>query len=73
MRGICDKTVVALIFDEIQTGKGRTGTIWRCDHVGVPPDILTYGKALDGGIMPITGIICRPEMWTQELIDTRGF
>ena len=48
---------------------GRTGTVWRCEHEGVTPDIMTYGKAFGGGIMPITGIICRPKMWTQQLID----
>ena len=48
---------------------GRTGTMWRCEAEGVTPDIMTYGKAFGGGIMPITGIICRPQMWTQELID----
>lgn len=48
---------------------GRTGTMWRCEAEGVTPDIMTYGKAFGGGIMPITGIICKPSMWTQELID----
>ena len=69
VRKICDETGVALIFDEIQTGMGRTGTMWRCEAEGVTPDIMTFGKAFGGGIMPITGIICRPKMWTQELID----
>ena len=69
LREIADETGVALIFDEIQCGMGRTGTMWRCEHEGVTPDIMCYGKAFGGGIMPITGIICRPQMWTQELID----
>lgn len=69
LRGICDEFGVALIFDEIQTGMGRTGTMWRCEAENVTPDIMTFGKAFGGGIMPITGIICRPNMWTQELID----
>ncbi|AQR95358.1 putrescine aminotransferase [Clostridium saccharoperbutylacetonicum] len=69
VRKICDEYGVALIFDEIQTGMGRTGTMWRCEAEGVVPDIMTFGKAFGGGIMPITGIICRPKMWTQELID----
>lgn len=69
LREICDEYGVALIFDEIQCGMGRTGTMWRCEAEGVTPDIMTYGKAFGGGIMPITGIICRPQMWTQELID----
>lgn len=69
LREICDEYGVALIFDEIQCGMGRTGTMWRCEAEGVTPDILTFGKAFGGGIMPITGIICRPHMWTQQLVD----
>ena len=69
VREICDETGVALIFDEIQTGMGRTGTMWRCEAEGVAPDIMTFGKAFGGGILPITGIICSPKIWTQELVD----
>lgn len=69
VREICDEFGVALIFDEIQTGMGRTGAMFRCEEEGVVPDILAYGKAFGGGIMPITGIICRPQMWTKELVD----
>jgi Ornithine/acetylornithine aminotransferase len=69
VREICDEYGVALIFDEIQTGMGRTGTMFRCEAEEVVPDIMTYGKAFGGGIMPITGIICRPHMWTEELVD----
>lgn len=69
LRAICDEYKIALIFDEIQTGMGRTGTMWRCEAEGVTPDIMTFGKAFGGGIMPITGIICRPPMWTEELVD----
>lgn len=69
VRKICDETGVALIFDEIQTGMGRTGAMFRCETEDVVPDILTFGKAFGGGIMPITGIICRPHMWTEELVE----
>jgi len=72
LRKICDEFGVALIIDEIQTGMGRTGTMFRCEAEGVVPDIMTYGKAFGGGIMPITGIICRPKMWTGQLIDNPG-
>ena len=58
-----------MIVDEIQTGMGRTGTMWRCEVENVTPDIMTYGKAFGGGIMPITGIIARPKMWGQKLIE----
>lgn len=67
LREICDQYDVILIFDEIQTGMGRTGTLWACEDEGVVPDILTYGKAFGGGIMPITGIIARPHLWTDEI------
>ncbi len=69
LREICDEFGVALIFDEIQTGMGRTGAMFRCETEEVTPDILTYGKAFGGGVMPITGIICKPKMWTDELVD----
>ena len=69
VRAICDKYGVAMIVDEIQTGMGRTGTMWRCEVEDVTPDIMTYGKAFGGGIMPITGIIARPWCWGQKLIE----
>ena len=69
LRDTRSRVGVALIFDEIQTGMGRCGTMWRCDYEGVTPDIMTYGKAFGGGIMPITGIIARPKMWGEKLID----
>jgi len=69
LREICDKYDVVLIFDEIQTGMGRTGTMWACEAEGVVPDILVYGKAFGGGIMPITGIIARPHLWTDDVKD----
>ena len=69
IRAICDEYGVAMICDEIQTGMGRTGNMWRCEGEDVVPDILTFGKAFGGGIMPITGLICRPPMWSQDLVD----
>jgi len=67
LREICDEYGVFLIFDEIQTGMGRTGTLWACEGYNVVPDIMTFGKAFGGGVMPITGIIARPHLWTDEL------
>jgi putrescine aminotransferase len=69
LRRIADEYKVALIFDEIQTGMGRTGTMWRCEVEDVTPDIMTFGKAYGGGIMPITGIIARPWTWIDKLVE----
>ena len=49
-REACDRTGAALVFDEIQTGMGRTGTLWAYEQTGVVPDALTSAKALGGGL-----------------------
>ncbi|MCF8069319.1 MAG: putrescine aminotransferase [Desulfobacterales bacterium] len=69
LREICDKYEVFLIFDEIQTGMGRTGTMWAADYYDVVPDIMTFGKAFGGGVMPITGIVARPHLYTDDIKD----
>lgn len=69
VRKIADDFGVALIFDEIQTGMGRTGKIWASEWSGVTPDIMTFGKSFGGGIMPITEIVFTKKMWVQQLID----
>lgn len=67
LRAICDTYGVFLICDEIQTGMGRTGALWASEEAGIVPDILVYGKAFGGGVMPITGIVARPHLWTDEI------
>jgi predicted acetylornithine/succinylornithine family transaminase len=57
----CDRTGAALIFDEIQTGMGRTGTLWAYEGTGVVPDALTSAKALGGGL-PIGALITGPRL-----------
>jgi 4-aminobutyrate aminotransferase len=50
-----------LVIDEVQSGVGRTGTMWACEHDGVAPDILTAGKGLASG-MPLSAIIARDDI-----------
>ncbi|NUM89237.1 MAG: ornithine--oxo-acid transaminase [Bdellovibrionales bacterium] len=55
-KALCEKYSVLLIADEVQTGLGRTGRRLACDHEDVKPDILVLGKALSGGVMPVSAV-----------------
>jgi ornithine--oxo-acid transaminase len=59
---LCRKHNVLLIADEIQTGLGRTGKLLACEHEGVQPDGLILGKALGGGILPVSMFLARREV-----------
>ena len=63
LREICDEYDVLLIADEVQTGMGRTGTLFGVDHWQVVPDIMCLGKALGGGVMPLSAFVSTPEIW----------
>jgi len=63
LRRRCDATGALLILDEIQTGFGRTGTIWGFERYGIVPDILLLGKALGGGLPMGAFIASRERMW----------
>jgi len=62
VRALCSKYNVLFIADEIQTGLGRTGKMLACDHEGVKPDMLLLGKALSGGMMPVSAVLSSHEI-----------
>jgi len=64
---ICRKHGVLLIADEIQTGLGRTGRLLECEHDGVKPDGLVLGKALGGGVLPVSMFLAR-----RDVMDVFG-
>ena len=59
---LCEQANVLFIADEIQTGLARTGKMLACDHEGVRPDILLLGKALSGGMLPVSAVLCDDEI-----------
>lgn len=62
-RTLCDEYGILLIFDEVQTGIGRTGKMWACEHLGVIPDVLLTAKGLGSG-MPIGAILAKESVMT---------
>jgi ornithine--oxo-acid transaminase len=61
-RRLCSERNVLLIADEIQTGLGRAGTTFASDHEGVTPDVYVLGKALGGGILPVSAVVSRADV-----------
>lgn len=59
---LCQERNVLLMADEIQTGLGRTGKLFACDHEGVTPDVYILGKALSGGFYPVSAVVSRREV-----------
>jgi len=59
---LCREKNVLFIADEVQTGLGRTGKLLACDHEGVRPDILILGKALSGGVYPVSAVLADDEV-----------
>jgi acetylornithine/N-succinyldiaminopimelate aminotransferase len=60
-RAACDETGALLVLDEIQTGMGRTGSLWAYEQLPVTPDVLTMAKALGGGL-PVGAVVTTPEL-----------
>ena len=62
VRDLCTERKVLFIADEIQSGLGRTGYTFACEHEGVKPDVFILGKALGGGIMPVSAVVSSREI-----------
>ena len=62
VRELCTKYNVLFIADEVQTGLARTGKMLACDHENVKPDVLVLGKALSGGVLPISAVLASNEV-----------
>ena len=68
-REACDKHGALLILDEVQSGLGRTGYAFACNHEGVTPDIMTLAKAIGGGIMPLGVTVYTSEIYEKVYGD----
>ena len=74
LRALCDQRGAVLIFDEIQTGFGRTGRLFACQHSGVVPDIMTLAKSIGGGLYPNAAVLYRDTpLLTDFVQDNPGF
>jgi ornithine--oxo-acid transaminase len=62
VREICTRHNILMMADEIQTGLGRTGKLFACDHEGVKADMVTIGKALSGGMYPVSAVLSRADI-----------
>jgi ornithine--oxo-acid transaminase len=62
VKSLCERYNVLMIADEVQTGLARTGKMLACDYESVKPDILVLGKALSGGMMPVSAVLARDEI-----------
>lgn len=66
-RELCDKYGALLVFDEIQSGMGRSGKMFACEFDGVVPDLMAVGKGFGGGVMPIGACIGTPKTWEKYI------
>jgi len=71
LRKLCDESGALLVFDEVQTGVGRTGKLWAYEHSGVEPDVMTLAKALANGI-PIGAMLCRERVASALTAGSHG-
>ncbi|MBS2034494.1 putrescine aminotransferase [bacterium] len=66
-RELCDRYGAVLVFDEVQSGMGRTGTMFYCQQEGVTPDLMAVGKGFGGGVMPIGACIGTARTWERYI------
>jgi putrescine aminotransferase len=71
IRKACDEYGALLIADEVQTGLGRTGKMFGVEHWNTVPDIMCLGKALGGGVMPLSAFISTPKIW--KVLESNPF
>jgi ornithine--oxo-acid transaminase len=72
LRKICDEKGILLIIDEIQTGFGRTGKMFAFEHEGIKPDVLCVGKALGGGLYPVSAALSSREIMSVFTPGSHG-
>ena len=67
MRALCDEFGALMVVDEVATGVGRTGRMWAVEHAGVAPDLLTCGKGLTGGYLPLSAVLATEVVYESFL------
>ena len=67
VRALCDEFDALMVVDEVATGIGRTGLMWAVDHAGVTPDLMTCGKGLTGGYLPLSAVLATEEVYAAFL------